>query len=434
VKLRLNRGRLRWIAPVTLAAATAAVLVVPGPSGSAAPPPAGLECLTSSSNAFTLTASGGYISTPDGNSIYMWSYGPSGGSFQLPGPTLCVDSGTAVTVVLHNSLPEPTSIVFPGQAQLLADGRPAQPETDATGNLTSLTTSAAANTGAVTYTFTAGAPGTYLYESGTDTQKQQQMGLFGALVVRPAAHHDWENGRADSAFDTGHEYLYLLSEVDPDLHLAVERRRAFDFTKYKARYFMINGRSMPDTISPNHAEWLPGQPYGALIHIRPYDPVSNPRPALIRYLNAGSVSYPFHPHGSDEQLVARDGHAAQGPSGQDLSFSNFLIDVAPGQTADTLMVWKDAEHWSPSNPIPVPLPTLQDQIVGPGTETWFSEDPYLGGAQGELPPGVVQNNQCGEYYHVAHSHALEQATNYGASFGGMMTLIRIDPPAGCPTQ
>jgi hypothetical protein len=73
-------------------------------------------------------------------------------------------------------------------------------------------------------------------------------------------------------------------------------------------------------------------------------------------------------------------------------------------------------------------------MVGPGTETWFSEDPYLGGAPGELPPGVVQNNQCGEYYHVAHSHALEQSTNYGASFGGMMTLIRIDPPAGCPAQ
>jgi hypothetical protein len=139
--------------------------------------------------------------------------------------------------------------------------------------------------------------------------------------------------------------------------------------------------------------------------------------------------------GSDEQLIARDGHPAQGPAGQDLSFSNFLLDVAPGQTVDTQMVWKDAEHWDPAtNPIPVPLPALQDQIVGPGTETWFAENPYLGGAQGELPAGVVQNNQCSEYYHVAHSHALQQATNYGASFGGMMTLIRIDPPAGCPAQ
>jgi hypothetical protein len=34
---------------------------------------------------------------------------------------------------------------------------------------------------------------------------------------------------------------------------------------------------------------------------------------------------------------------------------------------------------------------------------------------------------------VAHSHALNQSTNYGASFGGMMTLIRIDPRGGCPS-
>jgi FtsP/CotA-like multicopper oxidase with cupredoxin domain len=432
-RLRPRRPTARRVAAIALAGTIAAVLFVPGPDGSAASPPAGLECLTSASNAFSLTATDGYAATPDGNAIYMWSYGSSGGAFQLPGPTLCVDSGVKVTIVLHNTLPEPTSITFAGQAQVLADGQPVQPETDPTGNLTSLTTSAAAGTGAVTYTFTAGSPGTYLYQSGTDVQKQVQMGLFGALIVRPAGHRDWENARADSAFDPDHEYLYLLSEVDPDLHLAVERRRAFEFTKYKARYFMINGRSMPDTLAANHADWLPAQPYGALIHIRPYDPVTNPKPALIRYLNVGSVSYPFHPHGSDEQLIARDGHPAQGPGGQDLSFSNFLIDVAPGQTVDTLMTWRDAEHWDPSgNPIPVPLPPLQDQIVGPGPETWFAENPYLGGQPGELPPGVVQNNQCGEYYHVAHSHALEQATNYGASFGGMMTLIRIDPPLGCP--
>src|SRR5690349_4204551 len=431
--MRLNRHRLRWAGPAALALATVGVLLLPNPDSAAAAGASGLECTTAANNAFSLTAGAGYVTTPDGNSIYMWSYTVSGGAFQLPGPTLCVEAGHPVTIVLHNTLPEATSIMFLGQSQVLANGQPAQPEVDATGNLTSLTTTAAANTGSVTYTFTATKPGTYLYSSRTDVQKQQQMGLYGALVVRPAGHPDQENDRPDSAFDTAHEYLYMLGEVDPDAHLAVERRRAFDWTKYKARYFMINGRSMPDTIAPNHAEWLPNQPYGALIHIKPYDPVSNSKPALIRYLNAGAVSYPFHPHGSDEQLISRDGRPAAGAGGQDLSFSNFLIDVAPGQTADTLMVWKDAEHWDPaSNPIPVQLPQLQDQIVGPGTETWFSENPYLGGAPGELPPGVVQNNQCGEYYHVAHSHALEQATNYGASFGGMMTLIRIDPPTGCP--
>ena len=38
----------------------------------------------------------------------------------------------------------------------------------------------------VTYSFTAEHAGTYLYESGSDPQLQVQMGLFGAIVVRPA--------------------------------------------------------------------------------------------------------------------------------------------------------------------------------------------------------------------------------------------------------
>jgi hypothetical protein len=339
-----------------------------------------------------------------------------------------------VTVILHNTLPEPTSIMFPGQLHLRADGHAAQPQVDTTGQLTSLTDAAPAVNGSVTYTFTAGSPGTYLYESGTDVAKQRQMGLAGALVVRPPGQPDHANARGDSAFDTHREYLYMLSEVDPDLHLAVERKRAFDVTKTKARYFFINGRSMPDTIAPTGAAWLPNQPYGSLVHLVPFVPGDpNSKPALVRYLNAGSVNYPFHPHGNNQRVINEDGQPVQGAGGTDASYDKFLIDVGPGQSVDTLDQWIDVEHWNPqTNPIPVPLPQLQDQIVGPGTETWFSENPYLGGKPGEVPAGIVRNNECGEYYMVAHSHALEQATNYGASFGGMMTLVRIDPPTGCP--
>ena len=62
----------------------------------ARPPPqcsTGMECETATPTApvFNLDATAGYIRTPDGNSIYMWSYAASGRGFQLPGPTLCVD-------------------------------------------------------------------------------------------------------------------------------------------------------------------------------------------------------------------------------------------------------------------------------------------------------------------------------------------------------
>jgi hypothetical protein len=41
---------------------------------------------------------------------------------------------------------------------------------------------------------------------------------------------------------------------------------------------------------------------------------------------------------------------------------------------------------------------------------------------------VTSYNECGEYYHVWHSHALNEAANWDAGFGGMFTLERIDPP------
>jgi FtsP/CotA-like multicopper oxidase with cupredoxin domain len=425
-------SRLGLVAVVTALVATVAVTA---PGAATAATSEGLACDTDPNNAFTLTADAGYVTTPDGNSIDMWSYAnEKRGGFQLPGPTLCVTSGSKVTVILHNHLPEASSIVFPGQADVTANGNPAQPEytSDTTPTLVSLVPSAPAKGGSVTYTFTAGTPGTYLYKSGTDVDKQLQMGLVGALVVRPPGHADQVNGRTDSTFNPAHEYLFLLSEVDPDVHLAVERGTPVDWKAYNARYFMINGRSMPDTLAPNYAAWLPNQPYGAFVHIKPYDATANPLPATIRYLNAGTVNYPFHPHGSDERVVNVDGQALQGEGGQDLSYNKYDLNVAPGQTLDVLMDWRDVEHWNAStNPIPTQIPAITDQLLV-GTDTWFSESPYLG-TKNAVPTNITDNNQCGEYYHIAHSHALQQATNFGATFGGMMTVYRIDPPLGaCP--
>ncbi len=122
---------------------------------------------------------------PDGNSIFAWSYANGNGDFQFPGPELCVTEGDTVTIILNNTLPEPVSIMFPGIDNVQANGVPAQP-TFTGGSLTSLVPAAAANNGSVTYSFVAGRPGTFLYESGTDVGKQVQMGLFGAHD-RPAA-------------------------------------------------------------------------------------------------------------------------------------------------------------------------------------------------------------------------------------------------------
>ena len=106
------------------------------------------------------------------------------------------------------------------------------------------------------------------------------------------------------------------------------------------------------------------------------------------------------------------------------------VVVGAGQTWDSTFKFTDEELWNPStNPIPVTIPQQQN-LVYKDDATWYSGSPYLG-VQDELPTGVTSYNQCGEFYHVAHSHALNEAANYDAGFGGMLTLIRIDPPGGC---
>ena len=130
---------------------------------------------------FTLTARAGHITTPDGNTVYMWGFADGKGAFQYPGPNLCVKQGDKVRVILKNTLAVKTSIIFPGQAGVTADGVAAAPVLDNAGVITSLTPTADANGGSVTYSFVADQPGTYAYKSGTDEALQTQMGLFGAL-------------------------------------------------------------------------------------------------------------------------------------------------------------------------------------------------------------------------------------------------------------
>ncbi len=204
--------------------------------------------------------------------MYMWSFAPTGGTFQHPGPVLCVNEGDTVTITLTSSLPNylslptRTSIIFPGQENVQANGALAQPE-PANNSLTN----SVGPSGSVTYSFVASKPGTFLYESGTDSKLQVPMGLFGALIVRPAMGANFVYNRADSQFTPGENFLALLSEIDPYQHQAVEMNKPFNMNNYRARYWMINGRGFPDSIADNFAPWLPTQPYGSLARIYPYD-------------------------------------------------------------------------------------------------------------------------------------------------------------------
>jgi FtsP/CotA-like multicopper oxidase with cupredoxin domain len=402
---------------------TFSTLVQPQPAR-AAVAITGVVCTTGSSPnpTFALTALADYIQMPDMTTMYMWSYGSP--EFQHPGPVLCVNQGDTVTVVLNNSLPYNlrTSLIFPGQESVLANGQPVQPE---------LANNSLANTaapgGSVTYSFVANKPGTFIYESGTDPKTQVAMGLFGALIVRPSLGANYIFNRADSQFTPTEEFLALLSEIDPFQHAAWELGAVpgqnFKLNSYRARYWMINGRGFPDSIADNNAGWLPTQPYGALARIYPYDAATHPYPAVEHFINVGTEEYPFHPHGQNGLVIGRDGNPLEGPGGEDLSFEKFAVNIGPGQTWDVIFKWYDAESYSPSNPVTAPSPDLVNLTLG----MFYSGSPYLG-IKETLPPGKSTLNQCGEYYIISHNHALFQLDAFGQTMSGPITYLRVDPP------
>jgi FtsP/CotA-like multicopper oxidase with cupredoxin domain len=115
---------------------------------------AAMVCVEDSANTFHFVTTDGYISIPDGNTVYMWGYAldadndgqPDG--FQHPGPNLCVTEGSTVTITLLNTLPDDdVSIIFPGQTDVQVTGGIAAPN--------SLAQAAEAGGGAVTYSFIA---------------------------------------------------------------------------------------------------------------------------------------------------------------------------------------------------------------------------------------------------------------------------------------
>jgi hypothetical protein len=240
------------------------------------------------------------------------------------------------------------------------------------------------------------------------------------------------------------ENILSLSEIDPQVHTFIEQQfvagnlESLNWNSYPigyiAHYFLINGRSMPDTLAPNNAPWMPWQPYGAMAHVQPWDIHVNALDALLRYINVGNAAYDFHPHSNHEHVIAQDSALMKGGTTgaiNDNTEEKFNILINPGGSVDATFRWTNEESYDDANGFRVPVA----QPNGPNLQQgdYWSGSPYLG-ATGLLNPGVLSKSQCGEYYHVAHNHDLTQVTNYGITFGGMMTLIKVEPPAALQAQ
>ena len=466
-----------------------AMAAVPGITGVASACTAGAT--TVPGVRFNLEAREGRISTADGNSLYSWGFAEPGKVMQYPGPTLIVKQGDCVVVAVTNRLPVYTSIIFPGQrdvnvgtasgsnggtqaagAQAAKFTREVAPPRPASSGPTPLYST-------LTYSFVAGAPGTYLYQSGTQVDLQPEMGLQGALVVRPNGAPKQAYAHPATQFDR--ENLYFITEVDPlrrqNVEEQVERARqaatstaglpqnwlpdGSQWGVYTPQYWMINGRTAPDTLAAAGSSTLPNQPYNALARVHAGERL------LMRVINGGRDLHPMHHHGNHSLTVGRDGRmlASQPSAGPDLAQSDFTLRMVPGQTVDALWVWTgkglgwdisgstcDAAQpvteincafgkFSPTGtvlepgvmtstqlwsdlykPLPTRVPSAAELTYG----EMYSGSPFLG-VVGQRPVGAGAANSSGGYWHMFHSHNEREIINYGIFPGGMMTMLLIEP-------
>ncbi len=424
---------------------------------------------TAGAPVFNLNAAAMRITQPNGKSLYSWGYGctsTTGNSFapsmkrancpsaQLPGPTLIVTEGDTVTVNLTNGLPAAagsTSILFPG-FQVATQG-------GTTGLLTqeapSLASCVAAGCNSVTYKFKASTPGTHSYYSGTQSDLQVEMGMYGALIVLPktvpancnsglaAANLIAEATSGETDFRLAHaaydhpstcydrEYLFQFSEMDDNIHTQAEAQVLADQEKavgsqctnptgclviatepYAPDYYLVNGRSMPDDMDPNYVAMYPNQPYNGNPHMHPGELT------LVRIIGQGRWQHPFHEHANHVRVLARDGNlllSAPTVAGDPTSTLPagplmFTTTTTPGMTMDGIFYWTGRGlNWDAfgHDPSLVDSNTKKPFVCVPDSNGYFTSDP--------VAPNYYE--WCGD-----HNKALEKHPFGQVAAGGPVTL------------
>ncbi|HLB00345.1 MAG TPA: multicopper oxidase domain-containing protein, partial [Bacteroidota bacterium] len=220
--------------------------------------------------------------------------------------------------------------------------------------------------------------------------------------------------------------------------------------------------------------WLPHQPYNSTPRMTPGQKI------LMRLVGAGQGQHPFHFHGNNADLIARDGRLLAHP------VSKFTTLSVPGETVDQIFTWTGAklgwdiygtpadgmqahacidsdgdgfgdsaagstyeheycaDHYQSctdanadgrddvtgarckngyTKAFPVVLPEKQNLAFG----GWWSGSPFMGGSE-PLPPGEGGLNPNGGYFFMWHSHAEKELTNFDIFPGGMMSMMVVEPP------
>ena len=218
---------------------------------------------------------------------------------QVPGPRIRVTEGDRIRMIVKNNLPEPTSVHWHGMVLPNQMDGPAE-----------ITQPPIEPGQTYTYEFTAQQAGTFFYHSHREPDRQQSLGMYGALIIDP------KDSSSTPAYDM--EYIIQLQEW--------LEREGYTFPAMLMEgglpnYFTINGKSYPST---DTIQMKVGQKI------------------LLRFIgSSNNFIHPMHVHGGPFTIVATDGN----PVPQTAQIEKDTINVGPGERYDVIWMARNPGRW-----------------------------------------------------------------------------------------
>lgn len=218
---------------------------------------------------------------------------------QVPGPRIRITEGDRVRINVTNNLPESTTVHWHG---LIVPNNMDGP---------AFVTQPPIEPGQTfTYEYTAQQAGTYFYHTHDNADRQQTLGLYGALIIDP------KDTSKTPAYDL--EYTIQLQEW---LEREGYTYPAMLMEGGLPNYFTINGKAFPatDTIQMKVGQKI-----------------------RLRFIGTSSnFIHPMHVHGGPFKIIETDGN----PVPEAAQIEKDTVNVAPGERYDVIWPAREPGKW-----------------------------------------------------------------------------------------
>ncbi len=303
-----------------------------------------------------------------GRAMTAWGYNGS-----VPGPSIEVQEGDRVRIIVDNRLPEPTSMHWHGlEVPFEMDGVPGVVQDPILPG------------GTFTYEFTLEQNGTFFYHS--HMAMQEMLGMIGLFIVHPKQAH---------APKVDRDFGIILQEFALKPNNAVPNTLAMEYN-----WLTMNGKSGPATT-----------PMIVKVGER----------VRIRLVNLGMDHHPIHLHGT--QFVVTGSEGGRAPETTWAPGNTVLVGVA--QAKDIEFVMKKPGDWMMHCHMPHHGMNQMVSMVGPISGMEYPKDDP---AKKQVPGYPQDMWMVMDEPFKGKPETLGLRPTWTAGMMGMMTLVRALPP------